>query len=384
MATFFEEIKRYVAFSPRDEACLRGLLPIAEPSFTAIAERFYEHILSDPKAGLAITGGDEQVERLKLTLVDWMRSGLQGPHDEAFFERRARIGRVHVAIKLPQHFMFTAMNVMRIDFRDIVERHFANDEALRRDTSNAIDRLFDLELAIMLQTYNEDSAARLRRRERLATIGQLAASIGHELRNPLGVISSSAYLLRKRSGDDPKVLRHLDRIAGQIDNCNGIVTNLLDLARDHAPKWEVLDFSELVAESLDGVTIPESINVASSLDIGHDARGDHVLLRQAIVNLLRNAVQALERTQGHIELRLTAREGMVTVTVRDTGPGFDTALLPMVFEPLVTNKSKGTGLGLALVKSTVERMGGTVRASNHAAGGAEVTMQFPADPPSAA
>ena len=94
-------------------------------------------------------------------------------------------------------------------------------------------RLLDMELAVMLHTFREDSATRLQRTERLATVGQFAASIAHELRNPLGVIESSAFLLRKRVVEPSEaVTRHLDRIDGQVRVSNRIITGLLDLVRD--------------------------------------------------------------------------------------------------------------------------------------------------------
>jgi signal transduction histidine kinase len=197
--TFFEEVTSYVDFGSRDSARLLEFLPVAAPHFERISEHFYEKILSHPQAHEAISGGAQQVERLKQTLVEWMRSGLAGPHDEEFCKRRARIGHIHVRIGLPQRYMVTAMNVMRLDFRDVVNTELGERPRAELDALfDALDRLFDLELAIMLETYKLEAEDRLRRRERLATIGQLAASIGHDLRNPLSVIESSLYILRRR------------------------------------------------------------------------------------------------------------------------------------------------------------------------------------------
>jgi hypothetical protein len=126
MTTYFDDIKSYVGFTDEDAARLRALLPDAEPHFPRISEHFYECIQRHPKAHAALSG-PAQIERLKGTLVEWMRSGLAGPQDEAFFERRCRIGRVHVRINLPQQYMFTAMNVMRLDFREVVDQTYAAD-----------------------------------------------------------------------------------------------------------------------------------------------------------------------------------------------------------------------------------------------------------------
>ena len=124
--TFFAELVAYVGFSADDSARLLAFLPIAEPHFGPISEHFYERILAHPQAHDAITGGPEQIERLKRTLIQWMHSGLSGPHDQDFCQRRARIGHIHVRIGLPQRYMVTAMNVMRLDFRRVVEQELAS------------------------------------------------------------------------------------------------------------------------------------------------------------------------------------------------------------------------------------------------------------------
>jgi len=375
--TFFEEVTNYVAFTSRDSARLREFLPIAAPHFQRISEHFYEKILSHPQAHEAITGGTEQVERLKRTLVEWMRSGLAGPHDEEFCKRRARIGHIHVRIGLPQRYMVTAMNVMRLDFRDVVNAELGDRPRAELDgLLDSLDRLFDLELAIMLETYKLEAEDRLRRRERLATIGQLAASIGHDLRNPLSVIESSLYILRRRLRDDSRASKHIDKIANQIDECDAIITHLLDMARNQSPRRERVVAAELIDSAIELARVPDDFTIEREGFADLVLWVDAALIKQAIVNLLINAVQA-QRAGGHISLRASVSGDDVTIAVMDAGPGFDPDTLPLIFEPLVTTKTSGTGLGLALVKSVMERHGGHVSADNRATGGAEVKLYLP-------
>src|SRR3974377_930857 len=109
----------------------------------------------------------------------------QGPWDEAYEDRRAKIGRIHVRIALPQHYMFGAMNVLRRELAARISRLLPPDSDQHRAAQQALSRMLDVELAIMLQTYREDLEAQKARTERLSTFGQVVASIGHELRNPL-------------------------------------------------------------------------------------------------------------------------------------------------------------------------------------------------------
>ncbi len=376
--TFFAELVAYVGFSADDSARLLAFLPIAEPHFGPISEHFYERILAHPQAHDAITGGPEQIERLKRTLIQWMHSGLSGPHDQDFCQRRARIGHIHVRIGLPQRYMVTAMNVMRLDFRRVVEQELASAPSSEQWALNdALDRLFDLELAIMLETYKLEAEDRLRRRERLATIGQLAASIGHDLRNPLSVMESSLYILRRRAQGDDRVIKHVDRIGQQITECDSIITKLLEMARNQAPRLDAVDVARLVEDALTAARVPERVHVEREGLDGLVLWIDGALVKQALINLLINSVQAQREGEGWIRIHADREDHYVVISLEDAGPGFESTTLPLIFEPLMTTKPTGTGLGLSLVKSVVERHGGDVSAGNREEGGAVVKLRLP-------
>jgi signal transduction histidine kinase len=394
--SFFEEVTSYVGFRSEDSLLLRAFLPVAEPHFERISEHFYERIVNHPRAHQSITGGAEQIARLKRTLVEWMRSGLAGPHDEEFCRRRARIGHIHVRIGLPQRYMVTAMSVMRLDFREVANSMFVargtdSDSGSESGAFNgrethleqlrglhvAIDRLCDIELAIMLETYKLEVEDRLRRRERLATIGQLAASIGHDLRNPLSVMESSLYILRRRISDDPHAVKHADKISHQIEECDAIITHLLEMARNQPPRREIVVGVELLDAAIAAARVPDSFVLEREGFADLQLWVDGGLLKQALVNLLMNSVQAQNSGAGGISVHAKVEGTNVSISVADSGPGFEPNTVPKVFEPLVTTKASGTGLGLALVKSVVERHGGRVSASNRAVGGAVVNLFLP-------
>jgi len=156
----FEEMKRYVRFSDEDARALAAFGEVAAPHFERIAAEFYERAREHDGAHAVFTSED-QIERLRRALIRWMERLCAGPHDEDYYAERARIGRVHVRIGLPQRYMFTAMALIRDAF-DRIAAGMAEAAAVRA----ALARVLDLELAIMLETYREDYVARIQRTER--------------------------------------------------------------------------------------------------------------------------------------------------------------------------------------------------------------------------
>jgi PAS domain S-box-containing protein len=162
----FDELKRYVRFDADDEAALRAVAALVAPHFRRVTEEFYAR-LDEHSEARAVLNGPEQVERLKGTLVEWMRLLFSGPWDDAYYQRRARIGRMHVKIALPQRFMFGAMNLVRASLGEVIREQLAADAAQRERAQIALDKILDLELAIMLETYGEAFVEKVQQLERL-------------------------------------------------------------------------------------------------------------------------------------------------------------------------------------------------------------------------
>ena len=359
--TLFQELKRYVDWSAADESALQTLHGVAAPHFPRIAEAFYDRILAHTGAREALVGGESRVGQLKVSLVAWLERLLSGPWDEDYFQLRCRIGRIHVRIALPQHYMFGAMNLVRRELGAI-------GPAFR--TELAIDKILDLELAIMLHTYREDLLAQQKQHERLAIFGQLAGSIGHELRNPLGVIESSLYILDSRVGEDERAKKHVTRIGEQLRVANGTITALLDMIRDrpleasdarHVFHTRIMH-AHLAVEGIESLPLVDA---------------DPAQIRQAIANLVQNAWHAAG-AHGTVQIFGRLDGEFVEMTVEDSGPGVDSQTLRRLFEPLVSTKSQGVGLGLALVRRIVVGHGGTVVYETRDGGGARFVMRLPA------
>ncbi|MEW6433838.1 MAG: protoglobin domain-containing protein [Myxococcota bacterium] len=377
MISLFRELQAYVGFGPEDERRLRALREPLAPHFPAIAEVFYARILEHPDARAALMRGEKHIGQLKGTLTRWMSELFEGPWDEAYVERRARIGRVHVQIRLPQHYMITAMNVIRLELRDRLSTILDETSADGRASRDAVQRVLDLDLALMLHTYREDLEAAQQRAERLATYGQLMGSIGHELRNPLGVIETSLYVLKAQPGASEKTVKHLERIGQQVTLANDIITQMLDLIRDRPLTRQPVDLGAVASDALSSLERPATMTVElHGFDAPCPTVGDATQLRQAVLNLLENAFHAAG-AGGRVAVTLEREADEVRVHVDDSGPGVDPAVRNRLFEPLVTTKPKGIGLGLALVRRVAERHGGRVVLSRAPLGGARFSLVLP-------
>jgi signal transduction histidine kinase len=365
MEDLFAELKRYVGFGPAEEAALLAFGPLVRPHIPAIAAEFYDRIAEHQGARRVVQGGPAQVDRLKRTLSEWMERLTAGPWDQSYYELRARIGRRHVAIELPQQYMLTAMSVIRTRLDGIaLTALVADDIRVGVHTVVAIDKLLDLELAIMLHTYREDLLAQMARRERLATYAQLMASVAHEIRNPLGVIESSLYILKRDAGDAPSLVRRVEQAQRQVQYANRIIADLLGMVRDRQPDVRPTRLSTVVDAAREHLIVPNGVKL--EVDCPADlpvVAVDPDQLRQVLINLLGNALDAVG-VIGHGRVRLVAGTDSTALVVRveDEGPGIEPGVRGRLFEPLATSKPNGNGLGLALCKKLIEQNGGTITA----------------------
>ncbi len=221
-----------------------------------------------------------------------------------------------------------------------------------------------------------DTQARLVFQERLAAIGQVAAAVGHELRNPLGVLTNSLYLIRTAlpSGDTERIERHLATADREIGAAVVIVEGLLDFARQSEPDPAVFRLDDLVDESLSVSVPPPGIEVTRrGLDEIGDVRADRQQLRQVLLNLLMNAYAAMDG-EGILAIDALPDGDGVEIRVSDTGTGMDEETVNHIFDPFYTRKAKGIGLGLAVTRRIVEAHGGTIAA--HSAPGEGTTFMI--------
>jgi signal transduction histidine kinase len=234
----------------------------------------------------------------------------------------------------------------------------------------------------------EKAQAETRRTERLAALGQLSAGLAHEIRNPLGVIRGSAEMLsQKLRGDNPLTAELAEYILSETNRVSMMVSRFLDFARPLRLEKTRQNVATLADRALKTVAeqMPES-KVAVERSYGDglpEVQLDQALCEQALENLVRNAYEAMGDGGGTLRVTTAAvrTNGRAGAELRftDTGPGIPAELHEQVFNPFVTTKKTGTGLGLSLVSKIVDEHRGTIRLESAPGGGACFIVFFPAD-----
>jgi C4-dicarboxylate-specific signal transduction histidine kinase len=238
-------------------------------------------------------------------------------------------------------------------------------------------RTADLQTAL---SQLHDTQDELVRKEKLATIGQLASSVGHELRNPLGVMANAVYILERTiEVPSPKAKQYLQLLTAQIKLSERIVADLLDSARSQSPQRRRTEVRGLLTAQLGRVSIPSNVLVELEVDDGlPELHVDPDQIGQILVNLFTNATQAMDNQPGVLSVRAHNGDGRVHIRVRDTGPGVPPDLAEKIFEPLYTTKARGIGLGLSVSRSLATANRGRLTVTNHPGGGAVFTLDLPA------
>ncbi len=242
-----------------------------------------------------------------------------------------------------------------------------------------VDRCFFRGSQEELAEQNEQLRREVQRTERLKAVSTLAAGMAHEIKNPLSSIKTFAQYLPEKY-DDPAFREKFAKILGQeVDRMNHLVQRLLDFARPTPPELQQVRLSQLVNETLEflhGTFLNKQIRIETSFDPMDEVGADPGQLKQALLNVLLNSVEAMPGP-GRIAVSTVRENGSLAIVVADTGPGIPRRELQHVFDPFYTTKPHGTGLGLSVVHTILREHGGRVTVESEIGKGTTVTMQLP-------
>jgi len=367
--SMFDEMKDYVGFNKDDVEALTSLRDSKDLNIPQIVSEFYDKVERNDTTRSIVEQHSSRA-KLERTLHQWIVDLLSGLYDGDYYIRRLKIGVVHVNIGLPAHFVFTAMNLIRKGLSMVANA----------DQKVAIDKLMDVELGIINQAYWEDLTNKIVRKERLTTIGELTASLAHEVRTPLAAVRNAAYFVRVASENpSAKVEKHLDIIDTKIQECSDLVRSVLAFAQTGDRQQETVDLLDILRCALDDVAVPK----AATLTIHNDAKhylitANRSQMRGLLRNLILNAVQATHG-KGSIAIDISSDDSHVLLTVSDDGLGIPSSVATTLFEPLTTTKTSGLGLGLSYCSRVALSHDGTLSVSENKEGGATFSLELKHD-----
>lgn len=218
---------------------------------------------------------------------------------------------------------------------------------------------------------------------KMIAVGQLAAGMAHEIRNPLGIIRTQSYLLRLNENQEETTNKSLDFIDSSVNRASSIIDNILSFSRLTGNKKDFVNLKEIIQKIIEmhnDIIKKENIRVSLECSIGEKLNLSTESMEHILLNLISNAVEAMEHG-GEIKINANVEEGNIIIVCEDTGCGIDEKNMNNIFNPFFTTKElgKGTGLGLFIVYSEVEKMGGKIHVSSKLGEGTKFTITIPAE-----
>ena len=230
----------------------------------------------------------------------------------------------------------------------------------------------------------ENTQAELIQANRLSVLGQLTATVSHELRNPLSVINASMYLLKKTLGtNDAKTQKYIDRIENNVIRCDYIIDELFNFTHNQSIILTHQNLDKLIDSTINEYVIPEQINLDRELNLKDQHLNiDAPKIQRVIINALDNASQAVLENkdkifQAEISIKTYSLDGKITIEIKDNGPGIADNNLDKIFEPLFSTKSFGVGLGLPIIRKIMKQHDGGAVINSAADTGTRLYLWFP-------
>jgi len=394
MSDLLQEMKSYIGLEESDGRLLAEVGPSLERHLPAMAELFYRKILEHPEAAQIFSGPD-QLTRLKGTLQAWGRGVFRGRYDAAYGAERMEIGQRHQRVGVPQKYVISAMNVVRIFLLQAVDEEVPDLEHAAR-IKRALNKVLDLDLNLICEAYFDASLRELRALNQrleaanleLAELGQVKdeflAHTSHELRTPLNSILGFSKLILDGLCQNREEERELLRdVFESAQHLLGIVNDILDIAKIEAGKLHLVPERVELRPLFDQVLAVTAVQADEKKlklvdETGGAAlppvRADENRLRQVLINLISNAIKFTD--EGWVTLRADPARvpGHVFIEVQDTGIGIPPEKQGELFEKFkqvdtsFTRRHGGSGLGLAISRRLVEMMGGRIELESRGIG----------------
>lgn len=379
----YRQLQAYVGWSPADATRIASAKQLVAPSFPEMIDDFYATIKRTDNAVKVLTGGDTQIKRLKQSLTGWINQLFDGNFDEVYVDQRLRVGHRHVEIGLDQVYTNVALSRLRSSINQTVISKWRGDQTELAETITSVNRILDLDLAVIEDAYQIAHTKRQKQEERYATIGKVSGGIAHEVRNPLNIMKTSIYYLKNAKNiSDEKRDKHISRIEAAIDDSNQIVSALSEFARLPEPNLTTISIEKIVQEAISKNVLPEEppkermrFSVACSLS-DDNILGESAQLLIAFGNLIRNACHAVNY-EGEVEIVVGERNGKKMVAIKDNGIGIEEKNIKRILEPLFTTKPKGIGLGLAITKAILDSHRAELTVDSKVGQGSEFAVLFP-------
>lgn len=382
MLARMREIETYVGWSDEDGRRIAEAAARLRPALPALVDDFYEAIDRAPAVRAVMTGGPEQVARLKGQLARWLEELLSGPYDAEYLTRRYRVGLKHVEVGVDPLHTSAAMARLRAGLIQALFEAYPGESTDTAGITRSLNKRLDLDHALITDAYQSELLDRAQRHERLAALGQIAGGVAHEMRNPLSVVKTSVYYLRNaRAATPEKVTEHLERIDRHVHMANGVITALSNFARSPTPEMRPARLDVIVSNALEIDPPPSRVTVErEAADDPAWVACDPDQLAIVIGNLIRNAYEAMPEA-GVLRLRILREGATWALDVEDNGQGIPPEDLARILEPLYSTKARGLGLGLAIARSLLEKNRGTLRVRSELGGGSCFTILIDAVEP---
>jgi signal transduction histidine kinase len=376
----FDERKQFGCFSKEDAALLAELRRSFESHADELVGKFYDHLRGQEQLR-PLLADPATIRRLKRAQRRYLISLTSGRYDQGYSDSRLAIGKAHERIGLePQWYLGSYGVYLQLLTPLVRERFKDNPEKAIRATA-ALSKLLILDMQVVLDAYYETRHRKaIQKSEQLAAVGELAASIAHEVRNPLAGMKGALEVLRTELAVKPSNLEIVDELLTQIGRLEHLVRDLLTFARPRALSRQPFDVQELLDRLLRlhkdeadaaRITVHRIYGPGTSSLVA-----DPLQMEQVFLNLIYNAMHSME-DGGTLTVSTHAEAGELVIGFEDSGRGIPPNDLGRIFQPFFTTKHRGSGLGLPIVSKIIEAHGGTITVSSVVDKGTVATLRVP-------